>query len=204
MMITYLLLTIVFTYRLPPPTFLFFFFNDTATTEIYTLSLHDALPIHDALGREHPRQQPHADRSRNRARGVERGGGRSLQSLLHAGRAVRDRDRRAAAAARFPRRAHHGAGAVAAGRVQGRRPHGVHGRRTLRGRDVRVLGSAREGRPGDPDGPGLPDARPRGIGQRRDAAGHPRPGGWAGLIRRGHEGERRLSRGPGQIGRAHV
>src|SRR3989442_10677738 len=28
---------------LPPTTF--FFFNDTATTEIYTLSLHDALPI---------------------------------------------------------------------------------------------------------------------------------------------------------------
>src|SRR5687767_15360908 len=27
------------------PLFLFFFFNDTATTEIYTLSLHDALPI---------------------------------------------------------------------------------------------------------------------------------------------------------------
>src|SRR5260370_580544 len=27
------------------PTFFFFFFNDTATTEIYTLSLHDALPI---------------------------------------------------------------------------------------------------------------------------------------------------------------
>src|SRR2546427_12197252 len=26
----------------------FFFFNDTATTEIYTLSLHDALPIFDA------------------------------------------------------------------------------------------------------------------------------------------------------------
>ena len=25
--------------------FTFFFFNDTATTEIYTLSLHDALPI---------------------------------------------------------------------------------------------------------------------------------------------------------------
>src|SRR2546427_12202305 len=35
--------------------FLFFFFNDTATTEIYTLSLHDALPIlteyvYDAAG----------------------------------------------------------------------------------------------------------------------------------------------------------
>src|SRR5260370_42675622 len=27
------------------PYFSFFFFNDTATTEIYTLSLHDALPI---------------------------------------------------------------------------------------------------------------------------------------------------------------
>src|SRR2546426_9442650 len=27
----------------------FFFFNDTATTEIYTLSLHDALPISDAM-----------------------------------------------------------------------------------------------------------------------------------------------------------
>src|SRR6266511_6476168 len=38
----------------------FFFFNDTATTEIYTLSLHDALPI---SGRR-PRGQPGADRAR--------------------------------------------------------------------------------------------------------------------------------------------
>src|SRR2546430_13583624 len=29
----------------------FFFFNDTATTEIYTLSLHDALPIYEAVAR---------------------------------------------------------------------------------------------------------------------------------------------------------
>src|SRR5258708_31544896 len=29
----------------PPIILFFFFFNDTATTEIYTLSLHDALPI---------------------------------------------------------------------------------------------------------------------------------------------------------------
>src|SRR5256885_4121306 len=29
----------------PHKLFFFFFFNDTATTEIYTLSLHDALPI---------------------------------------------------------------------------------------------------------------------------------------------------------------
>src|SRR5688572_33202644 len=34
---------------------LFFFFNDTATTEIYTLSLHDALPISDR-----PDLRPHA------------------------------------------------------------------------------------------------------------------------------------------------
>src|SRR5258705_4966719 len=36
--------------------FIFFFFNDTATTEIYTLSLHDALPISrfsDHKGRRH-------------------------------------------------------------------------------------------------------------------------------------------------------
>src|SRR5438874_11778931 len=32
--------------------FFFFFFNDTATTEIYTLSLHDALPIFSASQRQ--------------------------------------------------------------------------------------------------------------------------------------------------------
>src|SRR2546427_12724103 len=32
--------------------YLFFFFNDTATTEIYTLSLHDALPIYKHSARE--------------------------------------------------------------------------------------------------------------------------------------------------------
>src|SRR2546430_6285775 len=34
-----------FSYLLTTLIFFFFFFNDTATTEIYTLSLHDALPI---------------------------------------------------------------------------------------------------------------------------------------------------------------
>src|SRR6266498_5271954 len=38
------------------PSFFFFFFNDTATTEIYTLSLHDALPI------LHPELVPRARR----------------------------------------------------------------------------------------------------------------------------------------------
>src|SRR5258708_39512707 len=32
-----------------PILFFFFFFNDTATTEIYTLSLHDALPISSVI-----------------------------------------------------------------------------------------------------------------------------------------------------------
>src|SRR5229473_8080212 len=36
----YLLLSLIYFFG-----FFFFFFNDTATTEIYTLSLHDALPI---------------------------------------------------------------------------------------------------------------------------------------------------------------
>src|SRR5260370_39988278 len=40
--------------------FFFFFFNDTATTEIYTLSLHDALPI----WRRKPRNDCRATRPR--------------------------------------------------------------------------------------------------------------------------------------------
>src|SRR5438270_6733232 len=35
----------------------FFFFNDTATTEIYTLSLHDALPISPEAIRDRPNKQ---------------------------------------------------------------------------------------------------------------------------------------------------
>src|SRR2546426_11505173 len=43
----------------PPPFFsFFFFFNDTATTEIYTLSLHDALPICAAAAAENVAPQP--------------------------------------------------------------------------------------------------------------------------------------------------
>src|SRR2546427_5922419 len=41
----------------------FFFFNDTATTEIYTLSLHDALPIS-------PRRQHHSRSSRRPTRTI--------------------------------------------------------------------------------------------------------------------------------------
>src|SRR2546428_5770684 len=59
--------------------FFFFFFNDTATTEIYTLSLHDALPIShgagppgirrgsvpDRAGRRPGRRQPGRERHRH-------------------------------------------------------------------------------------------------------------------------------------------
>src|SRR5438309_10310872 len=61
----------------------FFFFNDPATTEIYTLSLHDALPIFSRAGSPHGR--PRRRRPR-RARSVP---GRSeehtseLQSQFH-------------------------------------------------------------------------------------------------------------------------
>src|SRR5690349_24362835 len=49
--------------------FFFFFFNDTATTEIYTLSLHDALPISTAItcsGGCRPTSPPTTLRSRDR------------------------------------------------------------------------------------------------------------------------------------------
>src|SRR3712207_9311646 len=58
--------------------FFFFFFNDTATTEIYTLSLHDALPIlrlHAPVGHEDARdadgdEAEDADESRPPVHGV--------------------------------------------------------------------------------------------------------------------------------------
>src|SRR3712207_7473908 len=43
---------------------MFFFFNDTATTEIYTLSLHDALPISGVLRRPRSHRRTGADRQR--------------------------------------------------------------------------------------------------------------------------------------------
>src|SRR5476649_3066671 len=50
--------------------FFFFFFNDTATTEIYTLSLHDALPISGASAPFTRRTAP-ASRSTRRCRSEE-------------------------------------------------------------------------------------------------------------------------------------
>src|SRR5206468_12392906 len=53
---SYLILVIL------PSSSLSFFFNDTATTEIYTLSLHDALPISRRRSRSRPRS-PSSHRS---------------------------------------------------------------------------------------------------------------------------------------------
>src|SRR5256885_6365078 len=56
-----------------PSCLFFFFFNDTATTEIYTLSLHDALPIRDCCGRTRGRAPPRARTAPRAAAGSRRG-----------------------------------------------------------------------------------------------------------------------------------
>src|SRR2546422_7461768 len=56
----------------------FFFFNDTATTEIYTLSLHDALPISHRT----PRDDPGTPHHLRRAQGSDRRLAMIAQQLL--------------------------------------------------------------------------------------------------------------------------
>src|SRR5258705_5754650 len=63
MLRTYSYVILLFLTSCHPRTYFFFFFNDTATTEIYTLSLHDALPISacpQTLRRYRPSPQPPA------------------------------------------------------------------------------------------------------------------------------------------------
>src|SRR6476659_11339375 len=59
----------------------FFFFNDTATTEIYTLSLHDALPICARSSGRTPRSRPFAVPVTDLLRSEEHTS--ELQSLRH-------------------------------------------------------------------------------------------------------------------------
>src|SRR3712207_9490462 len=66
---------------------LFFFFNDTATTEIYTLSLHDALPISRPPG--HGRAAAGARRRRG-VRGTGAAAGRALGAGASGGRGLVD------------------------------------------------------------------------------------------------------------------
>src|SRR2546422_4314338 len=63
-----------------PLLFIFFFFNDTATTEIYTLSLHDALPISGRCARLVPARR---DGERVRGRRVSSEAGRDLRRRAH-------------------------------------------------------------------------------------------------------------------------
>src|SRR5438876_12431163 len=60
--------------------FFFFFFNDPATTEIYTLSLHDALPI-SRRGRPHRRARHAGHRDHADLRSEEHTS--ELQSPVH-------------------------------------------------------------------------------------------------------------------------
>src|SRR5262245_66623557 len=64
--------------------FCFFFFNDTPTTEIYTLSLHDALPIYTPR-RRRERPEPGVPDVRRRERRLRRSEEHTseLQSLRH-------------------------------------------------------------------------------------------------------------------------
>src|SRR5215203_7335482 len=55
--------------------FIFFFFNDTATTEIYTLSLHDALPIRRAAEPDAARDRPRLRAGESRPAPRHHGGG---------------------------------------------------------------------------------------------------------------------------------
>src|SRR5689334_25174228 len=66
------------------PVFSFFFFNDTATTEIYTLSLHDALPIssHQSAGHGCARQSGAGLKSKSRT-GRSEEHTSELQSQFH-------------------------------------------------------------------------------------------------------------------------
>src|SRR3989442_7311570 len=57
--------------RLYSHTLFFFFFNDTATTEIYTLSLHDALPISFSV-RARPLPEASANSSSPKRRAILR------------------------------------------------------------------------------------------------------------------------------------
>src|SRR5215217_5646511 len=147
--------------------FSFFFCNDTATTEIYTLSLHDALPIYRAAV-----AQPDRDRRLHGARAVrrdarrDRPGRRRLRPRRHA--APRDRRPAAVSAARRgavpAAHARPGAAAptgpcaargAAAARPRLRRGRAAHGRGVRRGVGAVGRGAAAA------DGVGAPLGRGR-------------------------------------------
>src|SRR2546425_1051308 len=161
--------------------FSFFFFNDTATTEIYTLSLHDALPISRRYG-GHPLRRPQRLRLRRSLRAERHEGtaGPQRRSLLRGCRSV---------ALPAPRgvQARHGRHARGAPVVAARRGPGADLRRGRAPAGERA--AAAEGRhsagPRPPRGVQQDRARPRcqGAGLSR-AARAPTPPGPPRLARR--------------------
>ena len=135
------------------------------------------------------RRQPDADRSHDRQAGQARRRRRPVQHVLHAGRQLGDRRRRGAQAARLPRPADDGAAVLARGAaVRGHQPRRLLHRRPLSPSspassraacakvdmvDRKVLGYLKLSRGGH-------------------APGHPRLARRQGLLRRRHEGGRRL------------
>src|SRR6266403_1157093 len=160
---------------IPPPSP--FFFNDTATTEIYTLSLHDALPILVAArSRLSPDQLrglvriPAGARRPGQARGVrgQPGHGRVRRRCglaLGGRRVLADRARRPGAVRLKAGRAQPRHGRLPAERAKRRRASGCP-RRLARAKD-------RSGRPAQDDGPA--DILAQAVG--------PRPGARHGLRR---------------------
>src|SRR2546427_602485 len=134
-----------------PQRFHLFFFNDTATTEIYTLSLHDALPI-SAL--------------RHRARNTAR------LSLPRARLAIAERLPVFGLEARETRDGVRGVPDLCGGRVQrGRHPHHGGARQ-----DARDRHPPRDGAPAGGDSPDFPGAGDLGRAHRNGARCHARPG----------------------------
>src|SRR2546430_9192995 len=159
----------------------FFFFNDTATTEIYTLSLHDALPIcvEDRLlrlarGADHPRRRalhglarPAGSRLAARAvlplRRVRRGGAARL--------AVPPQPAAVRPAVAHARRSH--GAALRRGPRPGARPRGVSSGRAPAAAISRGPDAHRRARGRDAPRPGPAPPHPR-SGRGR---GGPRPDG---------------------------
>src|SRR2546430_7376462 len=86
--------------------FFFFFFNDTATTEIYTLSLHDALPIYrgklsSRAGALRGRSGRLADAARQRQRAA--GSGKGYAGVARVTSRLREKGCRQGPRHAFPR-----------------------------------------------------------------------------------------------------
>src|SRR5258705_13462456 len=73
---------------------IFFFFNDTATTEIYTLSLHDALPIYTNITRSGDGRGPRTARGADQIPREPSGGARCYGPSRGSWRHARNLDRK--------------------------------------------------------------------------------------------------------------